>query len=48
MSIQPRATAIWREIVEGFTPPAEVAARKGVLDDYIAKRTEAGGAAPVS
>lgn len=43
-----RATAIWREIVEGFTPPAEVAARKGVLDDYIAKRTEAGGAAPVS
>lgn len=43
-----RATAIWRDIVDGFSPPPEVAARQGVLDDYIAERTEAGGALPVS
>ncbi|MEC9344251.1 MAG: trimethylamine methyltransferase family protein [Pseudomonadota bacterium] len=43
-----RATAIWRSIVEGFRPPASAAALEGVLDDYIARRSEAGGAEPVS
>ncbi len=43
-----RATAVWRDIVEGFTPPSTAVERKGVLDDYIAERAEAGGALPVS
>jgi trimethylamine--corrinoid protein Co-methyltransferase len=43
-----RATGIWKRILSDFQPPASVAATTGVLDEFIARRTEEGGAAPVS
>ncbi|OHV64316.1 trimethylamine methyltransferase [Mesorhizobium sp. LCM 4577] len=42
-----RATGIWKRILADFQPPASAAAA-GMLDEFIAKRTEEGGAAPVS
>ncbi|KRB22842.1 MULTISPECIES: trimethylamine methyltransferase family protein [Mesorhizobium] len=43
-----RATGVWRRAVADFEPPASAAATSGVLDEFIARRTEEGGAAPVS
>ena len=43
-----RATGIWKRILADFEPPASAAATAGVLDEFIARRTEEGGAAPVS
>ncbi len=43
-----RATGIWKRILSDFQAPASAAATAGVLDEFIAKRTEEGGAAPVS
>ncbi|TPN45407.1 MULTISPECIES: trimethylamine methyltransferase family protein [unclassified Mesorhizobium] len=43
-----RATGIWRRILADFEPPASAAATAGVLDEFIARRTEEGGAPPVS
>ncbi|RTL96423.1 MAG: trimethylamine methyltransferase [Hyphomicrobiales bacterium] len=43
-----RATGIWKRILADFQPPATAAATAGVLDEFIARRTEEGGAAPVS
>ncbi|MBO6776184.1 MAG: trimethylamine methyltransferase family protein [Marinibacterium sp.] len=45
---QERATAIWQERLAAFTPPNHSADRIGDLQDFIAYRTAAGGAAPVS
>lgn len=43
-----RATGIWKRLLADFRPPACAAATSGVLDEFIARRTEEGGAAPVS
>ncbi|TKD45838.1 MAG: trimethylamine methyltransferase, partial [Mesorhizobium sp.] len=43
-----RATGIWKRLLADFRPPASAAATSGVLDEFIARRTEEGGAAPVS
>ncbi|CAN7436372.1 trimethylamine methyltransferase family protein [Mesorhizobium amorphae] len=43
-----RATGIWKRLVADFQPPASAAATSGILDEFIARRTEQGGAAPVS
>ncbi|MEL6643255.1 MAG: trimethylamine methyltransferase family protein [Pseudomonadota bacterium] len=43
-----RATAIWQGILADFTPPKMDGDRVAGLRDFIAKRTAAGGAAPVS
>ncbi|TGT90239.1 MULTISPECIES: trimethylamine methyltransferase family protein [unclassified Mesorhizobium] len=43
-----RATGVWKRILADFEPPASAAATSGVLDAFIARRTEEGGAAPVS
>ena len=43
-----RATGVWRRAVADFEPPASAAATSGVLDEFIARRTEEGGALPVS
>jgi trimethylamine--corrinoid protein Co-methyltransferase len=43
-----RATGIWKRILTDFQPPSSVAATAGVLDEFIARRTGGGGAAPVS
>ncbi|MBV8106710.1 MAG: trimethylamine methyltransferase family protein [Hyphomicrobiales bacterium] len=43
-----RAHDIWTRIVNEFSPPPIDAARIEELDAFIAKRTEAGGAPPVS
>mgnify|MGYP002859046860 CR=1 FL=1 len=43
-----RATAIWRARLAGFVAPARAAATAPALDAFVAKRTEKGGAAPVS
>ncbi|WP_192385698.1 trimethylamine methyltransferase family protein, partial [Mesorhizobium silamurunense] len=43
-----RATGIWKRILSDFQPPASAAATAGVLDEFIARRTEEGGAPPVS
>ena len=43
-----RATKIWQDIVAGFEPPPTAKALKGVLDDYIASKSQKGGAEPVS
>lgn len=45
---QVRATAIWQERLAAFTPPNHSADRIGDLQDFIARRTAGGGAAPVS
>ncbi|TGQ69671.1 trimethylamine methyltransferase [Mesorhizobium sp. M00.F.Ca.ET.186.01.1.1] len=43
-----RATGIWKRILADFEPPASAAATSDVLDEFIARRTGEGGAAPVS
>ena len=43
-----RATAVWKAILRDFVPPEMPAERVKRLDDYIARRTEQGGAAPES
>ncbi|TPM38697.1 trimethylamine methyltransferase family protein [Mesorhizobium sp. B2-3-4] len=43
-----RATGIWKRILADFEAPAAAAATAGVLDEFIARRTQEGGAAPVS
>nr|WP_292403714.1 trimethylamine methyltransferase family protein [Mesorhizobium sp.] len=43
-----RATGIRKRLLPDFRPPACAAATSGVLDEFIARRTEEGGAAPVS
>jgi trimethylamine--corrinoid protein Co-methyltransferase len=43
-----RATGIWKRTLADFQPPASAAATSGILDEFIARRTEQGGAAPVS
>lgn len=48
MTATERATAIWRERLASFSPPPAAAAAAPALDAFIAKRSEAGGAAPVS
>ncbi|MEM7544889.1 MAG: trimethylamine methyltransferase family protein [Pseudomonadota bacterium] len=42
-----RATSIWESVLDGHQPPANATAdRIGTLDEFIACRTEAGGAPP--
>ncbi|NDW45075.1 trimethylamine methyltransferase family protein [Ruegeria sp. PrR005] len=43
-----RATGIWRGIVDNFQPPAQDPDRVAALQDFIARRTAAGGAPPES
>ncbi|WP_256751134.1 trimethylamine methyltransferase family protein [Mesorhizobium sp. Mes31] len=43
-----RATGVWRRTLADFVPPATAVATSGVLDEFIARRTAEGGAAPVS
>jgi trimethylamine--corrinoid protein Co-methyltransferase len=43
-----RATGVWRRTLADFVPPATAVATAGVLDAFIARRTQEGGAAPVS
>lgn len=43
-----RATGVWRRALADFMAPASAVATAGVLDEFIARRTEEGGAAPVS
>ena len=43
-----RATGIWQGILDNFKPPAQDAERIGGLQDFIARRTAEGGAAPES
>ena len=43
-----RATGVWRRALADFVPPASAVATAGVLDEFIARRTQEGGAAPVS
>jgi trimethylamine--corrinoid protein Co-methyltransferase len=43
-----RATAIWQQRLANFTAPKGAAERAGRLDDYIARRKEAGGTPPVA
>lgn len=43
-----RATGIWQGIVENFQPPAHDPDRIAGLQDFIARRTEEGGAPPES
>jgi len=43
-----RATGIWKGILADFKPPAQDEGRVGALDDFIARRTAEGGAAPES
>ncbi len=43
-----RATGVWKGILENFDPPKTSADKRGALKDFIAKRTEAGGAPPES
>lgn len=47
-TVTQRATRIWQDIVADFEPPPTAKAQNGVLNDYIAKKSEAGGAEPVS
>jgi trimethylamine---corrinoid protein Co-methyltransferase len=48
MDANTRATAIWQGILADFTPPAHDPDRIGELQDFIARRTQEGGAAPES
>lgn len=43
-----RATGIWKRTLAEFQPPASAVATADVLDAFIARRTQEGGAAPVS
>ncbi len=43
-----RATAVWQQVLGEFQPPASAAASAEILDEFIARRTQEGGAAPVS
>jgi len=48
LSADQRATAIWQERLANFKPPAGADERAGRLDDYIARRKQAGGTPPVA
>jgi len=48
MTADERATALWQRKLAEFTPPPMDDARIEELDAFIAKRTEQGGAPPVS
>ncbi len=43
-----RATGVWKEILANFKAPASDTDRLGALKDFIARRTEEGGAPPES
>lgn len=43
-----RATGIWKRTLADFQPPASAVATSDVLDEFIARRTEEGGALPMS
>ena len=43
-----RAHDIWKNTLAQYTPPPRDAAIVAALDDYVARRTAAGGAPPVS
>jgi trimethylamine--corrinoid protein Co-methyltransferase len=43
-----RALGVWERTLQEFTAPAAAAACGERIDDFIAKRSEAGGAAPIS
>ncbi len=43
-----RANTLWKKIVADFVPPEHAAANVEPLDAFIAKRTEEGGALPIS
>lgn len=43
-----RATRVWKQILNEFTPPQTDGDRRDALDAFIARRTEAGGAPPES
>lgn len=43
-----RANGIWKKRLAEFVPPASAVATADVLDEFIARRTAEGGAAPVS
>ncbi len=47
-SASARAQDKWKQVLGEFRPPASAAGCARVLDEFIAKRTEQGGAAPVS
>jgi len=47
-SANERATAIWQQRLREFEPPKGAADRLALIDEQIAKWTEAGGAAPVA
>lgn len=42
------ATRVWKQVLDGFEPPPIDAARVEALDDFIARRTEEGGAPPLT
>lgn len=41
-----RATQLWKQALEAFTPPVDCQGAAGRLQDYIARKSEAGGATP--
>jgi trimethylamine--corrinoid protein Co-methyltransferase len=43
-----RATGVWQKALADFRPPDTAVAVEGILDDFIARRSEQGGALPVS
>ena len=43
-----RANGLWKQILADFEPPDIDSARMEALDDFIARRTAAGGAPPES
>lgn len=43
-----RATGVWKNIVNTFEPPKHDPGRVGALQEFIARRTQEGGAAPES
>ena len=45
---QTRATDTWKRILAEFKPPAHDPDKIGALEEFIARRTEEGGAPPVS
>jgi trimethylamine--corrinoid protein Co-methyltransferase len=43
-----RANRIWKQVLEGYTPPARNAGVAEVLEDYVQRRIAQGGALPES
>jgi trimethylamine--corrinoid protein Co-methyltransferase len=43
-----RAQGVWRRVVAEFQPPVATWGIAEIVDPFIARRTEEGGAAPIS